>query len=361
MPRSQSQTRSSSSVTAGPVRQSMALTLRAAARVSPTIAGGGAGDGEVGEEAGVVPVGDVGLDQGAVVVEDAVHRLGVRGRLGGEGAGDVAGPDGREDGVAGGACEEVVGGEVGGAVEGGAQLVGGEVALRAGGHRAEIIPAGGRRVTGGSDEGADADDARERTADRAGGRAGAPCGDRRAPGGLRGGWRPPALSARRGGGGLRRELPCARPELPSRSAHPAGCAVPSDCVRKPRDCRYSPRDGWEEGFSDQAAPLREDRSSSPPEGDGGTPASTGLATSRVRPVRETASSSLPTIQISSGLWKAPQKGGRGGIGALLVRWPSSHRQSGSFPLPEVVDRGGLDDRHRPASRSPGAARGRRRG
>jgi hypothetical protein len=39
--------------------------------------------------------------------------------------------------------------------------------------------------------------------------------------GVRGGWPAPAPSARRAGGGLRRVVPCARPELPPQGAHPA--------------------------------------------------------------------------------------------------------------------------------------------
>ena len=54
----QASVRCSSSVAAGDVRHSIAFTLRAEAISSPTIPGPRAADPEVGEEAGMVPVGD---------------------------------------------------------------------------------------------------------------------------------------------------------------------------------------------------------------------------------------------------------------------------------------------------------------
>ena len=88
-PRSQSSTTSSSSVAAGEVRQSIALTLSAAAQELAEDAGRGAADREVGEEARVVPVGDAREDHALEVGEDAVERLGILRRRRRQGAPDV--------------------------------------------------------------------------------------------------------------------------------------------------------------------------------------------------------------------------------------------------------------------------------
>jgi hypothetical protein len=84
-----------------------------------------AGDGEVGQEPGMVPVRHVGLDQSLVVVQQEIEGLpGVR-RRGGQGAAHVAWKyrrqNGRQDGVSV-HPPQVVGDQVGGPVQGRAQL-----------------------------------------------------------------------------------------------------------------------------------------------------------------------------------------------------------------------------------------------
>jgi hypothetical protein len=79
MVRSQPSVTSSSSVAAGPVRHSMAFTLRAAVRASARMPASGPADAEVGEEAGMIPVRGVRQDQAVEVREDAVHGLAVAG------------------------------------------------------------------------------------------------------------------------------------------------------------------------------------------------------------------------------------------------------------------------------------------
>src|SRR4029079_12133888 len=64
-------------------------------------AGGAAGDGEVGEEAGMVPVRDAGKDDALEVGEDRVEVFAALRRVRGERVADRAGPYTRKDWIAG--------------------------------------------------------------------------------------------------------------------------------------------------------------------------------------------------------------------------------------------------------------------
>ena len=89
---SQAMTFSSSSVAAGLVCHSMALTPRPADSISPRMDGPLLLAGKVGEKAGVVPVGHAGQDVALEILEDGFHGLALfGGRVGNQGL-DVAGP-----------------------------------------------------------------------------------------------------------------------------------------------------------------------------------------------------------------------------------------------------------------------------
>jgi hypothetical protein len=62
--------------------------------------GAGRGVGEVGEEAGVVPVGEAGYDHALDVGQDLLQRLAAEGRSGGQRRADLSGAHAREDRVA---------------------------------------------------------------------------------------------------------------------------------------------------------------------------------------------------------------------------------------------------------------------
>jgi hypothetical protein len=89
--RSQSSARSSSSVAAGDVFHNIALTFERRHQHLGHHTGRGSRDGEIGEEAGVVPVRHAGQKDALEVVEDRVYRFGSRRRCGGELPGDVTG------------------------------------------------------------------------------------------------------------------------------------------------------------------------------------------------------------------------------------------------------------------------------
>ncbi len=65
----------------------------------------GAGVGEVGHEAGVVPVGDGGHDEAVEIGQDGLHGLACFGAVGRQRVGELAGLDGRKHGIALGVSE----------------------------------------------------------------------------------------------------------------------------------------------------------------------------------------------------------------------------------------------------------------
>ena len=95
--RSQSTVSSSSSWSAGDVRQRIPTWLSPAMRSSASTPGSAPGRREVGEEARALPVREPRQEHGVEVVEDGRERLGVVGRRGRQSRADRAGLDLRQD------------------------------------------------------------------------------------------------------------------------------------------------------------------------------------------------------------------------------------------------------------------------
>ena len=86
-------------MTAGEVFQTMPLPLRAAAQQLAEDAFGRCGIGEVGQEAGMVPVRHGGHDQPLEIGQDGLHGLALFGAVGGQRVGQLARLDRRQHGV----------------------------------------------------------------------------------------------------------------------------------------------------------------------------------------------------------------------------------------------------------------------